>query len=53
MLEFSLSGILGYQIHYPFLINRGREPEERADFQPGTGDSAYKAKLSYNSQNLV
>ena len=44
---------VGYQTHYPFLINRGPEPEERAHFQPAGGDSVYKAKLSHNNQNLV
>jgi len=53
MLEFSLYGILGSQTHYPFLINRGPEPEERAHFQPAAGDSVYKDKLSHNHQNLV
>jgi len=53
MLEFSLYAILGYQTQYPFLINRGAEPEERAQFQPAAGDSVYKAKLSHNNQNLV
>jgi len=53
MLEFSLYGILGYQTDYPFLINRGPEPEECAHFQPAAGDSEYKAKLSHNNQNLV
>jgi len=45
MLEFCLHGILGYQTHYPFLINRGPEPEERAQFQPAAGDSVYEATL--------
>jgi len=53
MLELSLYGILGYQTRYPFLINRGPEPEERTHFQPAAGDSVYKAKLSHNNQNLV
>jgi len=53
MLDFSLYGILGYQTHYPFLMNREPEPEERAHFQPAAGDSVYKVKLSYNNQNLV
>jgi len=53
MLEFSLYGILGYQTHYPFIINSGPEPEEHAHFQPAVGDSVYKAKLSHNNQNLV
>jgi len=53
MLEFSLYEILGYQTHYPFLINRGPEPEERAHFQPATGDLLYKAKPSHNNENLV
>jgi len=53
MLEFSVYGILGYQILYPFLINRGPEPEERAHFQPAAEDSVYKAKLSHNNHNLV
>jgi len=52
MLQFSLYGILGYLTHYPFLMNRGHEPEERAHFQPAAGDSVYKAKLSNNNQNL-
>ena len=38
---------------YPFLINRGPQPEERAHFKPAAGDSVYKAKLSRNNQNLV
>jgi len=49
MLEFSLYGILGYQTHYPFLINRGPEPEQRAHFQRAAGDSVYKAKLFHNN----
>jgi len=53
MLELSLYGILGYQTHYTFIINRGPEPEERAHFQPAAGDSVYEAKLSHNNQNLV
>jgi len=53
MLEFSLYGILGYQTHYPFLINRGPEPEERPHFQPAAEDAVYKAKPSHNNQNLV
>jgi len=53
MLEISLSGIFGYQTQYPFLIHRGPEAAERAHFQPGTGDSVYKAKLSQNNHNLV
>jgi len=53
MLEFSLYGILAYQTHYPFLINRGPEPEEHAHFQPAAGDLVYKAKLSHYNQNLL
>jgi len=53
MPEFSLYGILGYQTHYPFLMNRGPDPEEGAQFQPATEDSVDKAKLSHNNQNLV
>jgi len=49
MLEFSLYGMLGYQTHYPFLINRGPEPEQRTPFQPARGDSVYKAKLFHNN----
>ena len=53
MPELSLFGILGYQTDYSFLINKGPKPEECAHFQPAAGDSLYKAKLSYNNQNLV
>jgi len=53
MLEFSLYGILGYQTHYPFLMNRGPEPDERAHFHPAAGDSVYEAELSHHNQNLV
>jgi len=53
MLEFSLYVVLGYQTHYPFLMKRGPEPEERAHFQPAAGHSLYKPKLSHHNQDLV